>query len=109
MQFTEKLWRGFETLGNGDAKKSNGYARRGYEKEMRCSALHGDGKEAHRTALRRRSFDWRWRGMEPKGQATQRLGQASQRTAAEMQSKDLIGKGDEWPGQAEDMQGYAMR
>nr|DAR37887.1 MAG TPA: hypothetical protein [Caudoviricetes sp.] len=42
--------------------------------------------------------------MEPKGQATQRLGQASLRTAADMQSKDLIGKGDEWPGKAADRQ-----
>lgn len=73
----------------------------------RCNAMirHGDAMKSK--AVARNSFARQRRGMEPKGQATQRLGKASHRAAADMQSKDLIGKGDEGPGQAVETHGKA--
>lgn len=85
------------TIRKGNASRGNERAKKGADEHRKELAKNG-------VAVARNSFARQMRSIEPKGQATQRLGQASQRTASDMQSKDLIGKGDEWPGQAEEQQ-----
>lgn len=100
MQFTEKLWLSKEEQWIREAMIRDGVAEH-------CTAMIRQGNALRSNAVARNSFARQRRSMEPKGQATQRLGKASHRAAADMQSKDLIGNGDEWPGQAVETRGKA--
>ena len=75
MQFTEKLWRGFETLGNGDAKK-----RQWIREAMirRCLAMLGIGEAWTGRAAERQRKDVTCKGDEWPGNAAEEQGEETE-------------------------------